>query len=249
MKAISISDSTVKQVNMRAVNYRSNGQQLAGSASTMLYDPVVKRFFITNNDALQSDNTFVMAAELTSQGEELVMKKLTTFFVSNAYAPHGLTVTSLGAIGSSTSNKKNDFVILNSAYTPLELAGVPDVFDFSVAGLPAFTPASSNKPAITDFVRYPAGTPTEIVNFMKSRVTADCAPNNYGRVELYKRVGTEQLALSEASCNVDGAVYYIKKNGTFTQVYATQEGIDCTERDKLGISPELTGCRKPGEGL
>nr|MBP7807425.1 hypothetical protein [Candidatus Saccharibacteria bacterium] len=135
--------------------------------------------------------------------------------------------------------------------TQLKLPVTSQNFFFSLVNFPNQKGTVVNPDAqATAFVFAPSGTPSKITDYMEQRVTLECVENNFRRVSLVARDGTDQLVLSESGCDSGASYYYIYADNTYNQVYASQEGIGCETRDRLGLSPKLIpDCRKFGEPL
>lgn len=135
--------------------------------------------------------------------------------------------------------------------TQLKLPVSSQNFLYSLVNFPSQKGTAVNPDAqAAAFVFAPKGTPSKITDYMEQRVTFDCVENNFRRVSLVARDGTDQLVLSESGCDSGASYYYIYADNTYNQVYASQEGIGCETRDNLGLSAKLIpDCRKFGEPL
>ena len=121
----------------------------------------------------------------------------------------------------------------------------------TLPGFPDLTRASSDEPVVSEFFKAPAGTPEKIDKFLEKMAmdTTECGANNYTTLTLQQYDSDKQFGVIVSSCKQNGLVIYNQDGDSYKQIYFTQEGIDCSERDKLGISPKVLECRQPGEGL
>jgi hypothetical protein len=121
---------------------------------------------------------------------------------------------------------------------------------FALSKFPNLTRASENKAVVSDFFVPQAGTPRKITAFLEKLVTdaPDCKPNEYLTLTIDKYDQDKQFSVQEAGCGRDHLAFYIADGATYKQVAATQEGMSCEERDRLGITAVvLSECQESSD--
>jgi hypothetical protein len=95
--------------------------------------------------------------------------------------------------------------------------------------------------------------PAGLQKFLEAHVADGCKAGNYRQIFLlsFNTDGT-QAAVEEGSCGFDKEYesIYVYQDGTYKNVGSSQEGFDCTLRDKYDLSSSvLPACHKPGDEL
>ncbi|MEI7632070.1 MAG: hypothetical protein WCJ60_01985 [bacterium] len=122
----------------------------------------------------------------------------------------------------------------------------------SLPKFPDFPKAEKNDIVVNDFFQPKEGTPVKIVSFLAGKVMNDpeCKKGEYTTFDNVTYDGDKQFSVGVSSCKTSALVFYVADGASYKQIAATQEGMSCEQRDKLGISAKVfSGCRLPGEGL
>lgn len=122
----------------------------------------------------------------------------------------------------------------------------------SLPNFPDFPKAENNDIVVSDFFRPKEGTPTKIVSFLNRKVMNDpnCKKGEYSTFDNVTYDSDKQFSVLVSSCKTSALVFYVANGDSYKQIAATQEGMSCEQRNKLGISAKVfPDCRLPGEGL
>lgn len=244
---------TIQEIDLSDFMIDPSGQTVLTGDNFVTYDPATQRFYTNMSSADGTSPTQVLkigrleGQKLVTlhQGDQAALESPTPVITTNGFVVNNLTGTE--------ADQPSAYEIIGpeAETTKLTLPVSSQNFLFSLAELPNQNGSAANSEnQVTAFAYAPKDTPEVITSFLESRVTEDCSENNFRRVSLISRDGTAQIITSESGCGLGASYYYIFTGNNFNQVFASQEGIDCETRDKLGLSEKLVpDCRKPGEAL
>lgn len=250
INAIRLTNGFVRQVDSHQIDLTNDYLKLT-RFQNYNYDSSSGLFYISGQRANNEQIPYFVVAQLEENEFGLVLRKV---YESNLKITESTTVllTSRGVYVSGTDSKQTfpyTLVDENGNKTELKLVvgesneTVADSVILSFSSMPNLPEAQTVQPKIEEYVKVPTDTPQSIRNFIESLAT--CGTNVYTMVELSKRVGEEQLEVLGGCEN--GTSYYILKGGKYDHVLSAPEGLSCEERDKAGLSPQLTSCYLPGE--
>ena len=140
----------------------------------------------------------------------------------------------------------------NGQQTPLGFAvGGFMNFIFSLPAFPEFPEATVQEVVVGDFLELPKNTPPKIEAFLEKEVTEDktCRPGERVAFQVEKIIGEQQFRAAAAGCGRTTTMYYVKKVDTYKGIPSGSHGLDCEDRDRYGISPQLAGCRNPNDPM
>ncbi len=242
-----------QEINISDFSMNPDGAVEVTTDIAISYDPGMQAFYAN-----------VLGSDTTNPSYTLKVGKLNNQQLKEVYRinQHAMdypapVITSRGFVINNFSDagqeppQRYELAGAAAAVTQLKLPVSSQNFLFSLVNFPSQKGIAVNPDAqAAAFVFAPSGTPSKVTDFMEQRVTFDCVENNFRRVSLVARDGTDQLVLSESGCDSGASYYYIYADDTYNQVYASQEGIGCETRDNLGLSAKLVpDCRKFGEPL
>ncbi len=242
-----------QEINISDFSMNPDGALEVTTDVAISYDPGMQAFYtnILGSDTANPSYTFKVGKLNNQQLNEVYrINNHAMDYPAPVFTTRGFWVNNFSVAGQDPP-QRYELAGPDAVVTQLKLPVTSQNFLFSLVNFPSQNGTAVNPDTqAAAFVFAPEGTPSKITDFMEQRVTFDCIDNNFRRVSLVARDGTDQLVLSESGCDSGASYYYIYADNTYNQVYASQQGIGCETRDKLGLSPKLLPeCRKPGEPL